>query len=68
MKKLVLWGFALSLLIPVASEAAPSAPEIRVSAKAESLFKKKRRYKANRKGGFLGLFRRKNNGCGCPKY
>lgn len=68
MKKLLLYGFALSLLVPVAAEATPTAQQTEVSAKTESLFKKKRRYKANRKGGFLGLFRKKNNGCGCPKY
>jgi hypothetical protein len=68
MKKLLLYGFALSLLAPVTSEATPNAVKTQVSVKSESLFKKKRRYKAKRKGGFMGLFGKKNNGCGCPKY
>ena len=68
MKKLLLYGFALGLLVPVAAEATTTSPGTQVSVKSESLFKKKRRYKANRKGGFLGFFRKKNNGCGCPKY
>ena len=68
MKKLLLYGFALSLLVPVAAEATPTTPQTQVSVKSENLFKKKRRYKAKRKGGFLGLFRKKNSGCGCPSY
>ncbi|MCY7351454.1 MAG: hypothetical protein LH606_12445 [Cytophagaceae bacterium] len=66
MKKVLLLGFALGLLTPVIEAPASSlTAKTSVSASGESIFKKRRRYKANRKGGFLGLFRKKN-GCGCP--
>ncbi len=67
MKKLFILGFALSLLLPAVEATAASATTgVSVSVKSENIFKKRRRYKAKRKGGFLGLFRRKNSGCGCP--
>jgi hypothetical protein len=66
MKKLFLWGFALSLLLPAAEAATPTTTGTTLSTKNETIFGKRRRYKPKRNRGFLGLFRKKS-GCGCPK-
>ncbi len=70
MKKALLLGFILSVVLPEVeaspAKAAPVTKQSAFSPAGEKLFKKRRRNRANRRGGFLGIFGKKKGGCGCP--
>ncbi|MFC5410940.1 hypothetical protein ACFPMF_16590 [Larkinella bovis] len=69
MKKLLLLGLTMSLMLPL--EAPVEAADVKSAhseLKSAPIFKRKKARGYRKKKGFMwGLFKKKN-GCGCPKF